>query len=76
MTYGIFNLTSGNLIDSLESEPAALALVSSLLQEKDVDGDEIGLSVVDGDGHTIATLHGRELQDAVRTGGIHPVHHA
>jgi hypothetical protein len=71
MTYGIFNLASGNLIESVDSEPEALAFVSSLLNEKDVNVNQIGLSIVDKHGHTVTTLHGRKLEDAVHSGGIH-----
>jgi hypothetical protein len=71
MTYGVFNLSSGNLIDSVDTEPEALELLSSLLEEKDTDPEMIGLLVADDRGRTIANLHGHTLTDAVYHGGIH-----
>ena len=70
MTYGVFNLASGNLIDSLDNEPAALELLSALLGEKDADPEEIGLVVADDSGQTLASLHGHSLTDALYHGGI------
>ena len=69
MTYGIFNLSSGNLIDSVESEPEALELVAALLDD-DADPETIGLVVEDDHGHTLASLHGHTLTDALYSGGI------
>jgi hypothetical protein len=74
MTYGIFDLASGNLVDSFNSEPAALELVSALLDEDGVDPEEVGLIVADDRGATVATLHGRALADAVYQGGTLGVH--
>jgi hypothetical protein len=70
MTYGVFNLASGNLIDSVATEPEALALLSSLLDQKDSDPETIGLLVADDSGKTVASLHGHTLTDAVYHGGI------
>ena len=64
MTYGVFNLATGNLIDSVDSGTEALELVSSLLEDHDADPEMIGLSVVDDAGRTVVTLHGRSLTDA------------
>ena len=70
MTYGVFNLASGNLIDSVESERDALELLSSLLDERGANAEEIGLVVANDAGHTLASLHGQSLADAVYAGGI------
>ena len=70
MTYGVFNLSSGNLIDSVETEPEALELLSLLLEAKDTDPEMIGLLVADEHGRTVASLHGHSLTDAVYHGGI------
>lgn len=70
MTYGVFNLASGNLIDSVNTEPEALELLSSLLDERDADPEMIGLVVADDRGHTVASLHGHKLTDAIYSGGI------
>jgi hypothetical protein len=70
MTYGIFNLASGNLIDSVDTEPAALEMLSSLLEERDADPEMIGLIVEDDLGHRVAALHGGTLQDAVFGGHL------
>lgn len=69
MTYGLFNLASGNLIDSVETEPEALALVSAILDESG-DVEEFGLVVADDAGHTLASLQGSDLASAVYSGGI------
>ena len=72
--YGIFNLASGNLIDTVDTEPKALELLSSLLEEKDADPEMIGLSISDDAGHTVLTLHGHTLTDAVYHGGISAIY--
>jgi hypothetical protein len=72
MSYGIFNLASGNLIDSVTTEGEALALLSGLLDEKNVDLEQIGLVVADDNGRTLLSLHGHSLADAVYSGGITP----
>ena len=70
MTYGLFNLATGNLIDSVDSEPDALELLTALLEEKDSDVEALGLVVADDAGHTLAVLQGHALTDAVYNGGI------
>jgi hypothetical protein len=70
VTYGVFNLASGNLIDSVDTEPEAIELLSSLLGERDADPEELGLVVADDQGRTVASLHGHSLTDAVYDGGI------
>lgn len=70
MTYGVFNLESGNLIDSAETEPEALELLSALLEDGETEAAGLGLVVADDQGHTLASLHGRTLADAVYSGGI------
>lgn len=69
MDYGIFNLESGNLIDSLESEREALELVARLLDEQRTDPEKIGLIVADAQGHTVLSLHGRALADRIHASG-------
>ena len=68
MDYGVFNLESGNLIDSVESETQAFKLVVSLLEEG-TDPEAIGLIVADAYGRTVRSLHGKALADAVYAGG-------
>jgi hypothetical protein len=70
VTYGVFNLESGNLIDSVDTEPEALELLSALLEEPEADPETIGLVVADDRGRTVASLHGHSLTDAVYSGGI------
>lgn len=70
MTYGVFNLASGNLIDSLDSEPEVLALLVSIFEDREVDPETLGLVVADDVGRTLVSLHGRALADAVHSGGI------
>ena len=69
MDYGVFNLDSGNLIDSFESEKAALELVGALLDDEGTDPETIGLIVANAQGRTVRSLHGRALSDAVYAGG-------
>lgn len=61
MTYSIFNRDSGNLIDSFQSERAALALIAEMLEDDENEADSIGLVVTDRE-RTIRTLSGEELQ--------------
>jgi len=70
MTYGIFNLASGNLVDAVGSEPEALDLLTVLLEDRDANPEEIGLIVAGDDGRTILSLQGHSLTDAVYHGGI------
>ena len=64
MTYGIFNLNSGNLIESYRSERRALELVAEMLQDDENEADTIGL-VVSRKRRTIRVLAGEELRAAV-----------
>lgn len=70
MTFGVFNLESGNLIDSVDTEREAVELVTGLLDEGPDIQERLGLLVVDDDGHTVGNLHGEALAIAVRAGGI------
>jgi hypothetical protein len=63
MTYGVFNLDSGNLIDSHRTKKRALMLVAEMLEDYDNDADEIGL-VVMNKGKTVETITGDALRSA------------
>lgn len=72
MRYGLFNLTSGNLIDSVSTAQAALTMLAEMLEETEVDADALGLIVADEDGRTVTSLHGRPLAEWVDRGSETP----
>lgn len=63
MTYAIFNLASGNLIESYRSEKRALELVADMLEDEDNDPDSIGV-VTYQKGKAVRTLSGEDLRAA------------
>lgn len=65
MAYGVFNLDSGNLIDSYRSEKRALELVAELLDD-DNDPGSIGLVTFER-GKPVRTRSGNELRDAAES---------
>jgi len=63
MTYGVFNLDSGNLIESFRTERRALEFVADMPDDDHVEPDEFGLVAFDR-GAPAQTLSGDELREA------------
>jgi hypothetical protein len=61
MTYGLFNLDSGNLIDSLSSEQSVRAAIAEILETEPEAEEHLGLVVTDDDGQTVATYTGHAI---------------
>ena len=69
MTYSIFNLDSGNLIDSYRSQKRALELAAEMLEDEENDAESIGL-VVTNKGKTVRVMAGEDLRAAVHGSAI------
>lgn len=63
MTYSIFNLDSGNLIDSYRSESRALALIAEILDDDENDPEALGL-IVFARGKEVRQISGDALREA------------
>jgi hypothetical protein len=70
MTYGLFNLDSGNLIDSLASEQQARAAVAEILEHEPDAEEHLGLIVTDENGETIATFTGHDVAEFGSSGAV------
>jgi hypothetical protein len=64
MTYGIFNLDSGNALAWYDSQPEALAAVGKLLGGEPDSAESVGLMEFDDNGHPTQSLLGQELAAA------------
>jgi hypothetical protein len=69
VTYGVFNLMNGNLVDSVESEQEALSILTVMIDVERMDPEWVGLVVEDGSGNAVASFHGEVLERMIHSGG-------
>jgi hypothetical protein len=70
MTFTIWNLETGNLVDWFHSEEDAYAAVRRVVGSGRVDADAVGLRIEDEQGHSVGALQGPTLLDAARSANI------
>ena len=61
LTYSLFSLDTGDLIEAYSSEDAALALAARMVEQEPEARDLIGLVVTDADGSIVSTASGEAL---------------